>query len=195
MTRRRWLIRLRIHKDEARGSSETVTWGTSVAASQGRLDLGGMENIDKRGVAARLRSLMTGPLDQVARWLNVSEAAVRAAIQQFAPRPTTGVIVAAAIHYGVDPAWIVAADYDPDALRAAAEGDVDATTAAVLKLFRAAELDVVRDDSRSTALLPTDETVVEFSRPSGDAGQADRHANAPRRGDNPESPAEPRDAR
>ena len=105
-----------------------------------------MATIDKRGVAARLRSLMTAPVEQVARWLHVSEAAIRAAVQSLGPRPTIEVVVAAAIYYGVDPAWILADAYDPDALRAAAEGDVDATTAAVVKMLRAGELESAFDE-------------------------------------------------
>lgn len=123
-----------------------------------------MATIDKRGIAARLTSLMTAPVEQVARWLHVSEAALRAAVQSLGPRPTIEVVVAASIYYGVDPAWILADAYDPDALRAAADGDVDATTAAVVKILRTAELDVAYDEGRAASLRRSDTPVLEFSR-------------------------------
>jgi transcriptional regulator with XRE-family HTH domain len=136
-----------------------------------------MTIIDRRAVAARLRSLMTAPVEQVARFLHVSEAAIRAAVNSLVPRPTVEVIVAAAIYYGVDPAWIVAESYDADALRAAAEGDLDATTASVMKMLRAAELEFAHDeyDARPGRRF-AEETVAEFSRANRDAIKADRPA-------------------
>lgn len=134
-----------------------------------------MATIDKRGVAARLRSLMTAPVDQVAQWLHVSEAALRAAVQSLGPRPTVEIVVAASMYYGVDPAWIVAEAYDPDALRAAAEGDLDGTTAAVLKILRTAEFEGALDERGSMrAVRRADQAVTEFSRPARDRVAADR---------------------
>jgi len=134
-----------------------------------------MATIDKRGVAARLRSLMTAPVDQVAQWLRVSEAALRAAVQSLGPRPTVEVIVAASMYYGVDPAWIVAEAYDAEALRAAAEGDLDATTAAVLKILRTAELEGACDERGSmSAGRQADRAITEFSRLARDRVTADR---------------------
>ena len=149
-----------------------------------------MTIIDRRAVAARLRSLMTAPVEQVARYLHVSEAALRAAVHGFGPRPTVEVIVAASVYYGVDPAWIVTESYDPDALRAAAEGDIDATTASVLKILRTAELEIAYDehDARPARRF-ADEAVTEFSRASRDAIKADRRPSSPSRpGDAPTLP-------
>ena len=156
-----------------------------------------MAIIDKRAVAARLRSLMTAPVDQVARWLHVSDAAVRAAVQSLGPRPTIEVIVAASIYYGVDPAWILAEAYDPDALRAAAEGDLDATTAAVVRMLRASELESAYDETESLiARRPTDQTVTEFSRPARDRTSADRRdPTTPPHAGGKESPRPPRTPR
>jgi transcriptional regulator with XRE-family HTH domain len=140
--------------------------------------------IDRRAVAARLRSLMTAPVEQLARYLHVSEAAIRAAVNSLMPRPTVEVVVAAAIYYGVDPAWIMAESYDPDALRAAAEGDLDATTASVMKMLRAAELELAHDDhdARPNSRF-ADEAVAEFSRPNRDAIKADQPAPSSQRRD------------
>ena len=133
-----------------------------------------MATIDKRSIAERLRSLMTAPVEQVARWLHVSEAALRAAVQSLGPRPTIEVVVAASIYYGVDPAWILADAYDPDALRAAAEGDVDATTAAVVKILKTVELDAAYDERGTASLRRSDAPVLEFSRLRRER-VADRH--------------------
>jgi hypothetical protein len=142
----------------------------------------GMTTIDKRSIAARLRSLMTAPVEQVARWLHVSEAALRAAVQSLGPRPTIEVVVAASIYYGVDPAWILADDYDPDALRAAAEGDVNATTAAVVKILRTVELDAGHDEPRlMTSARRRDQAVTEFSRLARDRVTADQREREPLR--------------
>ena len=152
-----------------------------------------MATIDKRSIAARLRSLMTAPVEQVARWLHVSEAALRAAVQSLGPRPTIEVVVAASIYYGVDPAWILADDYDPDALRAAAEGDVEATTSAVVNILRTAELDVAFDERATVSLRRPDAPVVEFSRLRRDRVVADqRDAEAPRGPRGSQSPETPR---
>jgi transcriptional regulator with XRE-family HTH domain len=143
-----------------------------------------MTIVDRRAVAARLRNLMTAPVEQVARYLHVSEAALRAAVHGLVPRPTVEVIVAASVYYGVDPAWIVAESYDPESLRAAAEGDLDATTASVLKMLRAAELDVAYDERKSPfARRRADEAVTEFSRLDRDAIKADQPASSARRRD------------
>jgi anthranilate phosphoribosyltransferase len=153
--------------------------GTSIAA-HGNRGTRGMTTIGRRAVVERLRSLMTAPLEQVARGLQVSEAALRAAVHGAWARPTVEVIVAASVYYGVDPAWIMAGSYDADALRAAAEGDVAATTASVLKMMRSAEVDVVYDEH---AAHPTrtfaDEAVAEFSRPNRNGITADQRTPSP----------------
>lgn len=152
-----------------------------------------MTIIDRRAVAARLGSLMTAPVEQLARYLHVSEAAIRAAVHSLVPRPTVEVIVAASVYYGVDPAWIMAESYDPDALRAAAEGDLDATTAAVLKILRTAELEIAYDEHESsTTHRRLDEAVTEFSRLDRNSVIADRRNSDASR---PGPKSEPRDAR
>lgn len=148
-----------------------------------------MTLIDRRAVAARLRSLMTAPVEQVARYLHVSEATLRAAVNSLVPRPTVEVIVAAAVYYGVDPAWIVTESYDPESLRAAAEGDLDATTASVVKLMRAAELDFSYNEQEMlSARRRADEAVSEFSRLDRDAIRADQPASGLLRRDTAAAP-------
>ena len=125
---------------------------------------------------------MTAPVEQVARYLHVSDAALRAAVHSLVPRPTVEVIAAASVYYGVDPAWIVTDSYDPESLRAAAEGDLNATTASVLKIMRAAELDFSYHEQETLfTRLPVDEAVTEFSRLDRDAIKADRPASSQQR--------------
>ena len=90
-----------------------------------------MAILDRNGIAARLRGLLTGPdhddLGATAARLGVEEVSLRMSIDELSPHPTVDVMTAVIHQYGVDPTWLLTGVYNPATHRAAVEGLVSVT--------------------------------------------------------------------
>jgi hypothetical protein len=119
-----------------------------------------MTNLDRHGVAARLRALLMGQdqgdLALAAHRLGVSELALRISIDEVSPHPALEIIMAVVRHYGVDPTWLISGEYDAGTHRHALTGDRAAVTATIQRLAHGhptptSPLSLVRDDEVATA--------------------------------------------
>jgi hypothetical protein len=95
--------------------------------------------LDSKAIAARLRSVLPslrrGKFEACAARLGVSEIALRMSIDADEPHPTLEVVAAVVQHYGVDPCWLMAGEYDPAAHRAAIADDSDSSKSELLRLI------------------------------------------------------------
>jgi len=78
-------------------------------------------------VADRIRAVLAlsdpSNLPVTARWLNVSDAALRAAIDPRWPEQTLDLLASIVQRQGVDPTFLITGDYNPTTHRAALEND------------------------------------------------------------------------
>lgn len=85
-----------------------------------------MAILDRAGIAARLRGLLSGQddgdLSTTAARLGVEEVSLRMSIDELSPHPTVEVMTAIIHHYAVDPTWLLTGNYNPATHRAAVEG-------------------------------------------------------------------------
>ena len=91
-------------------------------------------NTNGGDIADRIRGLIGGQgqsLAQVALKLGVDELALRISLDDVSPYPTVEVIAALVRAYGVDPAWLLTGEYDPEIHRAALESLTGELPAAV----------------------------------------------------------------
>jgi len=72
-----------------------------------------MSDLDRIGIASRLRALFAGQDDEaIANRIGVGEGAVRASVSEQHPHPPMEVLVAVVGEYGIDPTWLLTGEYD-----------------------------------------------------------------------------------
>jgi hypothetical protein len=82
-------------------------------------------NLDRIGIAERLRELVGGPdspfLVETAARLDLEELSLRMSIDVDSPHPTVEVLAAVIREFGVDPTWLLTGVYDAATHRSAME--------------------------------------------------------------------------
>jgi hypothetical protein len=100
-------------------------------------------SVDQIGIASRIRGLLgaAGTSDYAfsARRLGVTEIALRMSADELDPHPTFEVIVAVIREYGVDPAWLVSGQYDPNVHRTTLDASDEHRVGAVISTLLAAD--------------------------------------------------------